>query len=262
MAPVVTLTRGHQCPPEIRQLSPRRDWMDQTYRKHAYKCLPVTSANVHGWELLLQQDVVVQWDGEGTVPRCLSGEYITHHLSDTTEIAGRIWGNSSYDRLMVEQSTIQMVSFNVDWVIQTPPNYAVWMSGPPNYFVDGAEAMSVIVPGWWPDPVQFNWRINKPNVPITFPKGMPYMSFKIIEMDLLSNVEFKVENAWNKPEIMQERSEYCLSKTAKEEEEPWSWMGGIRTAVNAEGCPMSTGIADPEFGIPFESHPVLEVPEQ
>ena len=125
MAPTVTLTRNHQCPPEIRQSSPRRDWMDETFRKHAYKCLPVTSANVHGWELLLQQDVVIQWDGQGRVPRCLSGEYITHHLDDKTEIAGRIWGNSSYDRLMVEQSTIQMVSFNVDWVIQTPPNYAV-----------------------------------------------------------------------------------------------------------------------------------------
>jgi len=51
----VTLTRAHDNPPPIRQALPRRDWMDDTYNKHAYKCLPMTSANIHGWELELQK---------------------------------------------------------------------------------------------------------------------------------------------------------------------------------------------------------------
>jgi len=74
----VGLNKVHPNPPTIRQSLPARDWMSDTHKKHAYKCLPLTGANVHGWEVVLQQDVVVQWDGEHTIPRVLSGEMMDH----------------------------------------------------------------------------------------------------------------------------------------------------------------------------------------
>ena len=77
----VVLRKNHQNPPEIRQSRRKRDWMDDTYNKHAYKCLPLTAANVHGWEMVLQQEVVVQWDGGNSVPRVLSGEIMTHSVN-------------------------------------------------------------------------------------------------------------------------------------------------------------------------------------
>ena len=70
----VTLTKTHQNPPEIVQSRLKRDWMDNTYKKHAYQCLPVTTANVHGWDLILPQDVVVQWDGGNNNVKILSGD--------------------------------------------------------------------------------------------------------------------------------------------------------------------------------------------
>jgi len=69
----VTLTKTHQNAPEIKQSRLKRDWMDDTYKKHAYQCLPMTTANVHGWELILQQDVVAQWEGGNNVPVILEG---------------------------------------------------------------------------------------------------------------------------------------------------------------------------------------------
>ena len=70
----VNLKRTYNNPPEIRQSRINRDWMDETYKKHAYQCLPMTVANVYGWELVLPQTVVAQWDGGNTVPTILEGE--------------------------------------------------------------------------------------------------------------------------------------------------------------------------------------------
>ena len=64
----LTLVGTHQASPHVQQSDLRRDWMDDTYNKHAYRCLPVTMANVNGWEVLLPCDVVVKWDGGQTVP--------------------------------------------------------------------------------------------------------------------------------------------------------------------------------------------------
>lgn len=74
----VNLIRNHQNPPEIRQSRPRRDWMDASYKKHAYKCLPLSSANTHGWEVLLQQDITVVLDGPLDIPRVVDGQTIPH----------------------------------------------------------------------------------------------------------------------------------------------------------------------------------------
>ena len=70
----VILSRTHNNSVEIRQSRLKRDWMDNTYNKHAYQCLPMTVANVYGWEVVLKEDLIVQWDGGNTPPTILSGE--------------------------------------------------------------------------------------------------------------------------------------------------------------------------------------------
>lgn len=215
--PKVTLTKTHQNPPEIVQSRVKRDWMDNTYKKHAYQCLPVTSANVHGWELILPQDVVVQWDGGNSVPTIISGgEYKGRQLA-----YGGIVG---------------MVSFSVGWAFGTEDGYETWISGSPNYFIEGASPLSAVIPSsWWPDEFQMNWIIQKVGEPITFPAGMPFMFFNIFKSDLLESVEFKVDNIWDKPSLMVARQAYGDAKMKKNKEEPWTWMKGIRTGLNEKG---------------------------
>ncbi len=238
----VTLTRTHQNPPTIKQSRPRRDWMDETYKKHAYKCYPVTSANIHGWEMQLQQDVVIQWDGGNAPPRILTGEMMTH----TTD-------GQEYSRPIVFSSIIGTISFATSWSMNTPPGICTWVSGTPNYFVDGAVPMTANIPtSWWPDEWNMNWRITKENTPITFPKGMPFMFFQFYEESLLSEVEFEVENYWDKPELMKERQEYGDAKMKQLEEQPWTWMGSIRTGLNEKG---------ERIGPKAERSEILDVPE-
>ena len=80
-----------------------------------------------------------------------------------------------------------------------------------------------------------NWAINKINEPVTFKAGTPFMFFNIFKSDLLESVEFKVENLWDKPDLMNARAAYGDAKMKKNTEEPWTWTKGIRTGLDANG---------------------------
>lgn len=203
----------------------RRDWMDDTYNKHAYRCLPVSEANTHGWELILPEEVIVQWDGGHTVPYVVSG--------GKHEVALE---NSSYVSDLVMPSVIGQMSFVTGWSFHTPEDYWTWIGGSPNYFVDGAVPLTAAIPSdWWPDEFNMNWKITKVGEPVVFPKGMPFMFFNFYKRSLLSEVEFELTNVWDMPNVLDERSRYGDAKMKKVTEEPWKWMNGIRTGLNEKG---------------------------
>ena len=213
----ITLTKFHQNPPDIKQSRLKRDWMDETYNKHAYKCLPMTAANVNGWELILQQDVVVQWDGDNSPPKVLEGEFLN-------------------GRAVVVPSIIGIISFATGWAINTEEGYDTWVTGSPNYFVDGAVPLSATIPSsWWPDEFNMNWKITKIGEPVTFKAGMPFMFFNIYDNSLLEETQFTIENLWDKPELMTKRKSYSDAKMKKLHEQPWTWMNGIRTGLDENG---------------------------
>jgi hypothetical protein len=213
----ITLIKTHQISPEIRQSRLRRDWMDDTYNKHAYRCLPLSHANVNGWEVVLQQDVKVIWAGGNSVPQIIEGEVYK-------------------DRTIANCNKIGMIDFHIGWAFRTDPGYYTYISGPPNYFIDGAVPLTANIPSdWWPDEVQAGWKITKVNEPVTFPAGMPFLFFMIFPSNLMEQTILSVEYLWDKPELMNERMAYSNAKMTKLQEEPWTWMNGIRTGLNEKG---------------------------
>ena len=215
--PKFRLKKTYQTPPEIRQSRIKRECMDGTYNKHAYQCLPMTYANVYGWELVLPHDVVVFWEGGNTVPKILEG----------ADYGGR---------QLAYGGIIGMVSFSTGWVFGTEPGYETMIGGSPNYFVDGAEALSAIIPSsWWPDEFQMNWKINKINEPVKFEAGMPFMFFTMFDSTVLENVDFEVTNLWDEPELSAARQKYGDIKMKNNQENPWTWTKGIRTGLDADG---------------------------
>lgn len=213
----VKLTRNHQSAPKILQSRIKRDWMDETYNKHAYQCMPMTVANVLGWELLLEEDLVVQWDGGNTSVTVLSG-------------------GEQNNRQVAFPSIIGIISIGMGWTINTELGYATWITGSPNYFVDGAVPLAATVPSsWWPDEVQMNWKITKVGEPVTFPAGSPFCFFSVYKEDLLESVEFEVENLWDKPELIESRVKYSDMKMKNQQENPWTWTKGIKTGLDADG---------------------------
>lgn len=207
--------------------------MDATYNKHAYRCLPLTEANTNGWEVVLQQDLVVVWDGGNSVPRILSGDqYETRTIANCNKIG--------------------MVDFHVGWVVNPPEGYDLWTMGPPNYFIDGAVPLTANIPYWWPDEETFVWKITKVGEPVTFPKDMPFVFFQIYRKDVMPSVEFEVKHLWDMPEYCDARMAYSEAKREKIENNPWTWMNGIRTGVNEKG---------ERIGPEFKGHPTLMEPK-
>ena len=211
------LVRTHQISPEIKQSRLKRDWMDDTYNKHAYRCLPLSAANVNGWEAILQQDIVVTWEGGNSVPKIVEGDVYR----------GRTIANCN---------KIGMIDFHIGWAFKTEPGYHTWISGSPNYFIDGAVPLTASIPSdWWPDEVQAAWKITKVNEPVVFPAGMPFIFFSVYPSNLMPEMEVEVEYLWDKPNLMNERMAYSDAKMKKLRDEPWTWMNGIRTGLNEKG---------------------------
>jgi hypothetical protein len=77
-----------------------------------------------------------------------------------------------------------------------------------------------------------NWKITKVGEPVVFKAGMPFMFFNIYKNDLLPSVKIEVENLWDKRDLMDQRQSYGDAKMKKNQEQPWTWMNGIRSGLN------------------------------
>ena len=236
----VHLLKTQTNPPQIAQSRLKREWMDNTYNKHAYQCLPMTYANVYGWELQLEQDVVVEWSGHNVPPKIISGEKIDQ--------------KNGAIKVIAHSSIIGMISFSTQYVFRTDPNYDIWISGSPNYMVDGASPLSAIIPSsWWPDEFQMNWMINKIDTPVVFPAGMPFMFFTVFDNRVLEETTFEVSSLWDDEELVKQRQKYGDMKSKNQIENPWTWTKGIKTGLDADGN---------RIGPTFTGVPKLTVPER
>jgi len=148
-------------------------------------------------------------------------------------------------------SIVGVMSFTIGWGINPPDGYNTLLSGSPNYFVDGAAAMTAMIPGWWPDEVNMNWKITEAHKPVLFPEGMPFVFFTVVKDDLLPSVEFDVGNMWDNPDLMKSRQAYGEAKMKNMQDNPWTWMGSIRTGLNEK---------DESIGPKHEGHPILDTP--
>ena len=41
----------------------KRNWMDETEEKHAYRCFPLALTNQLGWSISFPEDITFMWDG-------------------------------------------------------------------------------------------------------------------------------------------------------------------------------------------------------
>ena len=107
--------------PLVRPAGPQHDWMDDTPESFAYRCLPLSIANAHGWEVATPCAVEAWWDGGDSV--------------DAVKIAveGQV-NPASAPSSMFGQGVL---TFHVAGVFRTPAGWNLWMGGPPNQAKDG-----------------------------------------------------------------------------------------------------------------------------
>ena len=139
----------------IEPLSAKRDWMEATFDKHAYRCLPVTLTNQLGWAISFPEDITFMWDGQIST----SGEHV------------KVLAGEKYIQTGRGQAT---VSFETGLVFRTSENYSLLTYNVPNMFMEGVSPYTTIISSsFFEGPLPVAWKITKAFVPITIKANQP-----------------------------------------------------------------------------------------
>jgi len=183
---------------QIRQSSPKREWMDNTAHKYAYRCLPMTIANQAAWDVLCPSDIEVEWDG-GDTQSSLNVKYLNKG-DDFFDFASSLFGYG-------------IVTFHVDFIIRTSPNVSIYVKGPANRIKQSIQPLEGIVETFWlPFTFTMNWKFTNPGT-VKFEKDEPIFSFFPIELDRLESFVLKTENITNDQSFYNKYRTYCDSRS-------------------------------------------------
>lgn len=175
---------------------PKREWMDHTPKRFAYQCLPMVIANQAGWLALNQQKFVAVWNG-GPDPADLKIEYLEPPVRNS---ADSIFGSG-------------ILTFGVGHLFRTPPGYNLHVRGPANCPKDGVCALEGIVESDWTEALfTMNWKITRPNHPVTFDAEEPIAMITPMQRRLLERFTPEIKNLSDNPDLAALHDEWRTSR--------------------------------------------------
>lgn len=156
---------------KVDTLSAKRDWMDETFESHAYKCFPISLTNQLGWGISFPEDISFIWDG----------------ISDSSPEHVKILSGEKYASATRGNATI---SFNSGLIFKTDKDITLLSMPVPNLFVDGAVAFTTLISSsFFTGELPVAWRITSPNKIITIKAGTPVIALLPIDLESLNNSE-------------------------------------------------------------------------
>ncbi len=207
-APFLDAYMIHDAAPDFIPGRPRREWMDVFTDRQPYRCLPLTMANSTGWELTCPFAIDIEWNG---------GPKIEDIQITSPESGAHIPG------LAQSHFCEGIVTFHTGYIFRTPPGWAVWCGGPPNWPKDGIYPLSGLVEtDWLPFPFTMNWQMTRKGK-VSFEKDEPFCFVTLSEHRRLESVQPKIKSlkqdkalsadykAWN-----ESRSDFILRLKAGE----------------------------------------------
>jgi Family of unknown function (DUF6065) len=181
-------------PVDIRPASNRREWMNQTPDSYAYRCLPLSIANAHGWEVRCPVTCEAEWNGGSD----------KHDIRLTFEDEENSFMGSKNTTTTFAEGHFGsgILTFTVGVVIRTPPGYDLWVTGPVNEFKDGIQALSAVIEThWMPFTFTMNWKFTRPHTKVRFEKGEPFCCFFPIEHGVLERINPTFEQISDAPDL-------------------------------------------------------------
>jgi hypothetical protein len=170
--------------PLVRPARPERAWMDRSYEKFAYRCLPIAMANAHGWEILTPYTIEAQWNG-GAQAQDVQVWSVGHIES------GRVYSHFGEG----------VLTFDPGCVLRTEPGYNLWVTGPVNEPKDAIGALSgVVETDWAPYSFTMNWRFTRPGR-VRFEKGEPFCFFFPVARGVVDTIEPEIRPMASDPEL-------------------------------------------------------------
>ncbi|NRA57638.1 MAG: hypothetical protein HRU13_05920 [Phycisphaerales bacterium] len=155
--------------------APKRDWMDKTPGKGAYRCLPLAIANQAGWVIRCPGTVSMRWTGKD------GPDALTVKAHD---------GPPTLDQFIVSHFGSGIVTFRLPWLFRTPPKIGLMVRGPTNEPKDYAVPLDGFVEtDWSPSTFTMNWKIMKRGVDVWFRAGEPICMLQPYPLALLEWTE-------------------------------------------------------------------------
>jgi hypothetical protein len=169
----ITVEKTPGCLFEISPMSIKRDWMDETSENHAYRCFPVTQANVVGYSLSCIEDIEFEWDG-------INDQTPDHVKIFNPERAYSGRGQSS-------------ISMDTGLIFRTDEDVSIIAINPVNYFSDEFETMSyAISTSFYDNPFPLALKARAANKKITIKAGTPVATIIPISLTQLNNTVIKI----------------------------------------------------------------------
>lgn len=185
--------------PRIRPASSRRQWMDATPESFAYRCLPLSIANAHGWELLSACGFSAEWDG-GAGAECV--QVTSDPGTPSHEAPVSLFGQG-------------VVTFHVAALFRTPPGWNLWIGGPPNEAKDGIAPLGgIIETDWSPYSFTMNWRFTRAHHRIRFEENEPIAHFFPVERGGVERFDARVAPIDEAPALKAQFETWSASRDA------------------------------------------------
>jgi hypothetical protein len=208
----ISVEKTPGCLFEISPMSIKRDWMDDTSENHAYRCFPVTQANVVGYSLSCIKDIEFEWDG-------INDQTPDHVKIFSPERAYSGRGQSS-------------ISMDTGLIFKTDQDVSILAINPVNYFSDEFETMSYVVStSFYDNPFPLALKARLANKKITIKAGTPVATIIPISLTQLNNtvitmVDYKDEDRKRvEANISYGEAAQVLNSTGE-------WTDWYRNAVN------------------------------
>jgi hypothetical protein len=199
----------------ISQSPVKRDWMDETYDRHAYNCFPVTVTNSLGWSISFPEEISFVWDG----------------ISDSSPHHVKVLSGEKYVSTGRANGTI---SFNSGIGFKTDSNLSLLCIPTPNLFIRGVQCFTTLIStSFFHGDFPIAWKITEPMVKITIPANTPIANIVPISLGELQNSEIKFVDQNEIPHTNCDPQ--ASMKKIKEITESGSWTNFYRDSVDPCG---------------------------
>lgn len=200
----------------VSPMSIKREWMDNTPEKHAYRCFPVTQANMVGWNLSCDEDIIFSWNGINDT----SGDNITIIKGKDITYTGR------------GQST---VSFMTGLIFRTDQNISFMTINPVNYFNEDFETMSsVISTSFYDNDYPLAIKARTPHKEIVIKAGTPIATIIPMSLSALDDTCIEIYD-YSDPLNERQTAHMTYGEEAQKVNQSGKWTDWYRDAVNEKG---------------------------
>ena len=187
---------------QLQPCSHKRDWMDESFYRTAYRCVPMVAANTLGWEILNPARFEAMWNG-WTEP----GGVAIKHLEEKNIKSPRSHFGSG------------IVTWEIPFLFRTPPGYGLMVTGPPNVAKSGIVPLDAFVrTDWLPYVFTMNWKFTEVHKVVRFKKGEPVCRIFPYPTDCGDSMELEIRSLHDDPEL-EERAQYWRNERASAEKE-------------------------------------------